>query len=162
MPGTSPSPGRPRRLGGLTFICLLTVLLLPAVEALADEYLANVGTYTGRGSEGICTYRFDPATGATSALGLAAATDNPSFLAADPNGRVLYAVNELDGFGGEPTGAVSVLAIDRRSGRLELPQQERILSPSVPKRSSLIPSAVGATDHNITTPQHWSAFELVV
>jgi 6-phosphogluconolactonase len=82
-----------------------------------------VGTYTGKGSEGIYAYRFDPATGETRSLGLAAATDNPSFFAVDPNGRFLYAVNELDTFRNEPTGAVSVFAIDRESGTLKLLQQ---------------------------------------
>ena len=77
-------------------ICLLAVLLAAVAEAAAAEYLVYVGTYTGVGSEGIYTFRFDPATGETSAVSLAAATDNPSFLAVDPNGRFLYAVNELD------------------------------------------------------------------
>ncbi|MCK7577588.1 MAG: lactonase family protein [Chromatiales bacterium] len=104
-------------------ICLPTILLMTAAEAFAFEYLVYVGTYTGKGSEGIYAYRFDPATGETSSVGLAAATDNPSFLAVDPNGRFLYAVNELDTFRNEPTGAVSVFAIDRESGTLKLLQQ---------------------------------------
>jgi 6-phosphogluconolactonase len=104
-------------------ICLLAVLLVTAAEAPADECLVYVGTYTGTGSEGIYAYRFDPATGETSSVGLAAATENPSFLAVDPNGRFLYAVNELDTFRNEPTGAVSVFAIDRESGKLKLLQQ---------------------------------------
>jgi len=104
-------------------IGLLAVLLVTAAEAPADECLVYVGTYTGTGSEGIYAYRFDPATGETSSVGLAAATENPSFLAVDPNGRFLYAVNELDTFRNEPTGAVSVFAIDRESGKLKLLQQ---------------------------------------
>jgi 6-phosphogluconolactonase len=104
-------------------ICLLAVLLVSAAEGLAHECLVYVGTYTGKGSEGIYAHRFDPATGETNSLGLAAGTDNPSFLAVDPNGRFLYAVNELDTFRKEPTGAVSVFAIDRRSGKLKLLQQ---------------------------------------
>jgi len=38
---------------------------------------------------------------------------NPSFLAIHPNGRVLYAVNELEKYKGRPTGAVSAFAIAR-------------------------------------------------
>ena len=49
-----------------------------------------VGTYTGDGSEGIYAYRFDPETGETDAVGLVAATENPSLLEVDPNGRSLY------------------------------------------------------------------------
>ena len=112
-----------RRLRILVLICLLAVLLAPAAQALADEYLVYVGTYTGQGSEGIYAYRFNPATGEAVPLGLAAKTDQPSFLAADPKGRFLYAANELETFGGEPAGAVSVFAIDRASGRLTLLQQ---------------------------------------
>jgi 6-phosphogluconolactonase len=94
-----------------------------AAEVRDNEYLMFVGTYTGKGSEGIYSYRFNPATGELASLGLAASTDNPSFLAVDPKGRFLYAVNELDAFQNKPTGAVSAFAIDRLSGKLKLLQQ---------------------------------------
>jgi len=48
---------------------LIRVLMIPvltfAVAALAadSKYLVFVGTYTGKGSQGIYSYRFDPATG---------------------------------------------------------------------------------------------------
>ena len=120
---TKPFPASMCWLRVIEQICLLTVLLVATVEAFASGYLVYVGTYTGNGSEGIYAYRFDPATGATSSVGLAAATDNPSFIAVDPNGRFLYAVNELESFDKEPTGAISVFAIDRESGKLKLLQQ---------------------------------------
>jgi 6-phosphogluconolactonase len=107
----------------LILIGLLTALFVPVAGARAEEALAYVGTYTEQGSEGIYAYRFDPATGRSTSLGLAARTDNPSFLAVDPKGRFLYAVNETGAFQGEPTGAISVFAIDRGSGRLDLVQQ---------------------------------------
>ncbi len=105
-------------------ICLLlTVLPVAVADALDYEYLVFVGTYTGKGSDGIYAYRFDPATGKSVSIGLVASTDNPSFLAVDPKGRFLYAVNELDTFHNEPTGAVSAFEIDRKSGKLRLLQQ---------------------------------------
>ena len=107
----------------IKLICLLIFLPVTAAEALAYDSLVNVGTYTGKGSEGIYAFRFDPATGETSWIGLVAATDNPSFLAVDPKGRFLYAVNELDTFRDEPTGAISVFALDSESGKLKLLQQ---------------------------------------
>lgn len=110
-------------LRGLRQLSLLAVMLVAASAALAGEYLMYVGTYTGKGSEGIYAYRFDPATGKTKSVGLAAKTDNPSFLAVDPSGRFLYAVNELDTYANQPTGAISAFAIDRVSGRLKLLQQ---------------------------------------
>ena len=107
-----------RRFWILKLIILLIAPLIPAAETLASTSLVYVGTYTGRGSKGIYAYRFDPASGEMSPLGLAAATDNPSFLAVDPKARFLYAVNELDPSHDEPTGLVSVFAIDRESGAL--------------------------------------------
>ena len=102
---------------------LLAVLVCVTSDALQSRYLVYVGTYTEKDSKGIYAYRFDPATGETNAIGLVAATDNPSFLAVAPNNRLLYAVNELDKFDGKPTGAVSAFAIDRETGKLKLLQQ---------------------------------------
>ena len=84
------------------------------------KYLVYVGTYTDHGSKGIYAYRFDARTGKSSALGLAAATPEPSFLTVDPSGRFLYAVNETESYQGQPTGAVSAFAIDPASGKLSL------------------------------------------
>ena len=90
-----------------------------------DERLAYVGTYTTDGrSEGIYRLRLDVETGALRLDGVTAKAANPSYLALHPNGRVLYAVNELSEFGGEPTGAVSAYAIARTSGALTLLNQQ--------------------------------------
>ena len=128
------------RLRKLTLIGLVTLLITAAAAAPAAEYLLYVGTYTGTGSEGVYAFRFDPATGESSTLDLAAATENPSFLAIDPEGRILYAANELEEFRGEPTGTVSVFAIDQASGMLKLLQQVPSLGGS-PAHLSLDMSA---------------------
>ncbi len=130
-----------RRLRIPTLVYLLSLVMpMTSAEALDDECLVFVGTYTGKGSEGIYAYRFDPTTGESVSAGLAAATDNPSFLAADPKGRFLYAVNELATFQGKPTGAVSVFAIEQGSGRLKQLQQVSSLG-SGPAHLSLDNSA---------------------
>ena len=86
-----------------------------------------IGTYTkgplsggdGR-SQGIYRTTFDPTSGRLSDdVTLAAACDNPSYLAVHPNGRFLYAVNEVDDFDGQRSGAVSAFAIEL-SGKLRL------------------------------------------
>lgn len=124
MHTTNPFSGISRWPCIFKMICLLLPMLpVAAIEALDYEYLVFVGTYTGEGSEGIYAYGFDPATGESVSIGLVASTDNPSFLAVDPKGRFLYAVNELDTFHNDPTGAVSVFAIDRKSGKLKLLQK---------------------------------------
>ena len=71
-----------------------SLLSLSSAAAQAPEYLVYVGTYTRpNASKGIYAYRFQPATGKMTPLGLAADTPNPAFLVAHPNGRFLYADN---------------------------------------------------------------------
>ncbi len=86
------------------------------------KYLVYVGTYTeeGSASKGIYAYRFDSGTAELTSLGLASQTVNPSFLAVHPNQRFLYAVNEVNNYAGQKSGAVSAFAIDRTTGKLTL------------------------------------------
>ena len=91
----------------------------------AAERLAYVGTYTTDGrSEGIYRLLVDTTSGAMRLDGVAAKSANPSYLALNPNGRVLYAVNELSEFRGEQAGGVSAFSVERASGRLALINQE--------------------------------------
>ena len=84
------------------------------------EYIVYVGTYTrgeeSRGpsakSDGIYAYRFQPATGKTVRLGLAARTENPSFLVVHPNHRFLYAVNEVSDYTDPRPSSVNAFSID--------------------------------------------------
>ena len=59
-----------------------------------------------------------PSTGQITPLGLAAETTNPSFVAPHPNGRFLYAVNEVGKYKGPNSGGVSAFSIDRATGKL--------------------------------------------
>lgn len=83
-----------------------------------------VGTYSTAGSQGIYTLELDLATGALSAPVLAGESRDPSFVALHPNGRFLYAVNELENFQGARSGAVSAFALDRVTGRLQFLNQQ--------------------------------------
>ncbi|HYI15270.1 MAG TPA: lactonase family protein [Thermomicrobiales bacterium] len=86
--------------------------------------LVYVGTYTGippepRGrGEGIYAFQMDLDDGALKPVSMNAGVPNPSFLAAHPDGRTLYAANETTTLDGQPGGAVSAFAIDRESGGL--------------------------------------------
>jgi 6-phosphogluconolactonase len=102
---------------------ILSVFLLGAGAAdqraiqSAGDTIMFVGTYTRAPSKGIYAYRFPGATGEITPLGtagLAAETENPSFLAEHPNHRFLYAVNETS------AGAVSAFSINRATGTLTL------------------------------------------
>ena len=90
-----------------------------AVRAAADPIYVYVGTYTppsGK-AEGIYVYRFDPTSGALTRV-QTVPTPSPSFLAIDFAGRWLYAVNELDNYGGKLSGSVSAFTINRVTGNL--------------------------------------------
>jgi 6-phosphogluconolactonase len=89
--------------------------LLLSVAAFAADPLVYAGTFNRAGSKGIHAFRFNPSTGKLSALGLAAESTNPSFLAEHPNHRFLYAVNNNPG---QPGNTVSAFAIDHKTGML--------------------------------------------
>jgi 6-phosphogluconolactonase len=118
-----------RRLFSLVFLGVLSMHAITSAGVAHDRLLVYVGTYTGKGSEGIYLFQFDTATGELLSKGLAARTENPSFLVADSRGKFLYAVNENEAFGKTGTGAVSVFAIQPVSGRLNLRQQVSSLGP---------------------------------
>jgi 6-phosphogluconolactonase len=103
------------------FVLLVTVALTgQAAPHAGGKYLVYVGTYTQEGStsKGIYAYRYDADSGQVTALGLAAETTNPSFLALHPSGRFLFAVNEVQNYNGPNSGGVSAFSIDHATGKL--------------------------------------------
>ncbi len=112
----------PIRVLTLLSAVLLSTLLSAAPAESHGKYIFYVGTYTedGSKSKGIYSYRFDADTAQITPLGLAAETTNPSFVALHPNGRFLYAVNEVGNYQGPNSGGVSAFSIDRSTGKLTL------------------------------------------
>src|SRR5881227_2203111 len=99
-------------------------LLGMATLRFSDSELLYVGTYTEGGrADGIYLVRFDGRSGALRQVGAVNAGENPSFLAIHPNGRVLYAVNEVEQRDGKPTGAVSAFAIAADGGLTRINEQ---------------------------------------
>ena len=87
----------------------------------SDSALLYVGTYTeGERTDGIYLLRMDTRTGELRRLGAVNAGANPSFLAIHPNGRVLYAVNEVEKRNGKATGAVNATQRAAIGGRCAL------------------------------------------
>lgn len=104
----------------------LTALLLAAPFLVAPMLFAQimyVGTYTGGDTKGIYAYRFDHRTGKLAPLGLMAETPDPTFLALDPAGKHLYAINEVNEFQGKHTGSITAYAVDRSTGKLTMLNQ---------------------------------------
>jgi 6-phosphogluconolactonase len=110
-------------LGLFPSLSLVALASGAAPSAAPAGLLVYFGTYTGPASKGIYVSRFDTATGGLTPPELAAETPNPSFLAAGPDGRFLYAVNEVGEFQGKKSGFASAFAIDRATGRLALLNQ---------------------------------------
>ena len=101
-------------------VSLAAYPLLAASQNLSSQRLLLVGTQTAAASKGIYAYSFDPSTGELKQIGLAAEADNPTFLALAPNGKILYAANELDQFEGKKSGAVSSFTLDRERAKLTM------------------------------------------
>jgi 6-phosphogluconolactonase len=80
-----------------------------------------IGTYTepafGGKARGIYSFTLNPKSGELKDLRLCAESINPSYLCLAPSGKYLYAVNELNEFGGKPSGTVSAFAVEGSSLR---------------------------------------------
>jgi len=83
-----------------------------------------VGTYTSGKSEGIYLYSLNLTSGELKRIDVTKNVKDPSYLAIAPNRRRLYAVNELEDFGGKKSGGLSAFAIDQRTGSLRLLNQQ--------------------------------------
>ena len=103
-------------------------ILGPSLNALGEdvagpsdgEMYLYVGTYTSSGSksEGIYILRFDTRTGEIRPHKVVRGVEEPSFLAIDPAGKYLYAVNETLEYRGRKSGAVSSFAVAQKDGTL--------------------------------------------
>lgn len=111
------------------YFCLGTILSLVTsttfISCNSDNYkhLVFIGPYTDNGSEGIYSFQFNPEDGKTTQPILAAISDNPSFIAVDNEGKILYAVNEVDNYDKNSSGAISVYELVKGTGKLNLVQQ---------------------------------------
>ena len=103
----------------------VALLLACVVAGCGRPARIYVGTYTTGASRGIYRVDFDGEHGRfTSAPVLAAETSNPSFLVVGTDGRRVFAVNELQRFNGQPTGAVSAFNVNASTGDLSLINQQ--------------------------------------
>jgi 6-phosphogluconolactonase len=83
----------------------------------SDKYFF-VGTYTDSGSEGIYSFSLDPVTGKLTDHGLAAKSNNPSFLALTSNGRFLLAVHETKDGKGPSMGYIESFMVKKDNDTL--------------------------------------------
>ena len=92
-------------------------------DSSKKELTVFIGTYTekeGSQSKGILVYRMNLSSGELTFQWDAKGILNPSYLAIHPQKKFLYAVNEVQSFGGQEGGGVTALSIDAASGELNL------------------------------------------
>ncbi len=95
------------------------LLAKPKLAPAPEQPLLMVGTQTETGtSKGIYSYHFDPGPGDLAREVLAAASDQPTFLALSPDRRLVYAVNEIATYQGTGGGSLSSFLLDRKTGML--------------------------------------------
>jgi 6-phosphogluconolactonase len=104
---------------GLVGLVRASPILARREDRQLDDELLYVGTYTDDGRrDGIYLVQMKQRSGELKQIGSVDAGPNPSFLAVHPNGRVLYAVNEVEKYNGRASGAVRAFAIARGTGAL--------------------------------------------
>ena len=111
---------KPRELSRREFLIASAAGLVALdSDSESDDQLLYVGTYTTPSRrEGVYLVRMNRQSGKLRRVGAVDAGEKPSFLAIHPNGRVLYAVNEVEKYNGKASGAVSTLAVARDTGAL--------------------------------------------
>ena len=120
-----------QRTLALLLIGLPLTLISPRAELAAESPASQsdvlwvyVGTYTKSPDAGINFLTFDRAKGKLTHPVVVAATPNPSFLASNPRKPVLYAINEVSELEGRPGGGVRAYAVQPKSGKLALLNQQ--------------------------------------
>src|SRR5437764_325030 len=78
----------------------------------SSPFILYVGTY----GKGVYAFRYSAEGPSLEPLGMMGEITNPSWLAADPQHRFLYAASEVEGDEG---GAVGAFQIDRKTAKLK-------------------------------------------
>jgi 6-phosphogluconolactonase len=102
----------------LCLICAWVGWIQPAIGA---NFWVYVGTYTRATSKGVYLFKLDSATGSLTSQGLAAAADDPCFLAIAPGEKYLYACATANN---HRTGVIDAFTINPADGTLQLLNQQ--------------------------------------
>jgi len=96
---------------------IMVLFVLSAIFGLQAQDAGNVlhfyvGTYTDSGSEGIYRFGLDRTTGKLHSNGLAALSENPSYLALSKDGKYLLAVRETRDESNQNSGYIELFNVD--------------------------------------------------
>jgi 6-phosphogluconolactonase len=99
-------------------LIITTIFTFLYVQSFAqNDYFLLVGTYTGGTSHGIYVYGFNTQNGEAALIDSAKAS-NPSFLAASPNEKFVYAVSEAGDAANKGGGRLLAFAFNNGTGSL--------------------------------------------
>lgn len=98
-----------------------TCMAFFALTLSAQNFYLFVGTYTSGKSKGIYVYQFNTNTGELQWVSNTDSSSNPSFLAIAPDGKHIYAVNEVSR---NEAGLVTSYAFDAQTGKLRFVNQQ--------------------------------------
>lgn len=90
-----------------------------AARAAGKGEFVLVGTGASGTDKGIYAYTLDPATGEMTLKGLAAAAQNPTFLAFSPDKKLVFAVEEVGRLYGTHTGGLMSFTFNAGTGELK-------------------------------------------
>jgi len=94
---------------------LISFFICSSFIAYSQKYFLFIGTYTNIEHKGIYVYTFDVMTGKSVWVSNTDGVINPSYLAVNPSGSLLYACNETKIANG---GGVSAFNFDHNKGQL--------------------------------------------
>ena len=94
----------------LLFLCLFTS------SVFSQHYFLFIGTYTSGKSKGIYVYDFNAANGQLKWISNTDSSANPSFLTIAPDGKHVYAVNEISR---QQAGLVVAYDFNPQTGKLQ-------------------------------------------
>ncbi len=111
----------------LRLIALVTLSLVQAIaqsQANPTKALVCIGSYSAADKESIHLYQLNLKDGSLKKLSAVSGLRNPSFLKIHPNGKFLYAVNEVGDFEGKKSGGITAFGLDRENGKLQQLNQQ--------------------------------------
>jgi 6-phosphogluconolactonase len=102
------------------FIVLAIAATFVISPVAAKEMWVFFGTHVDAPGHGFSVARFDTRTGALTKPEFLMQAANPGFFVFHPDGKHLYAANEVDTYHGQPTGFVSAYTVDPVTAHLTL------------------------------------------
>ncbi len=87
-------------------------------HAAPTKALVCIGSYSTSDKESVHLFQLNLKDGSINKISAVSGLVNPSFLKIHPNGKFLYAVNEVGDFQGKKSGGVTAFALDVKTGKI--------------------------------------------